>query len=110
MIVPGKVFADVGPIISSGLRIMKRIGWTRRVPLTVRPTAYPIPQPLGNIQPILQLVDVLPHRKEPLIRFSHFGEGIQERVGDIIDQPIVLFWIWRMSNMLVHVHMLKERR
>ena len=89
---------------------MKRMVWTREVPLTVGPTAYPIPQPLSNIQPFLELVDALPHGKEPFVWFSHFGERVQERVGEVIDQPVVLFWAWRVSDMLVHMHMLRGCR
>jgi hypothetical protein len=81
------------------------MGWTRKVPLTIRPAADPIPQPLGNIQPFLELVNAFPHCKEPFIGFSHFGESVQKRVGDVVHQP-VLFWIGRVSNMLVHMHML----
>jgi len=79
--------------------------WTRKVPLTIRPAADPVPQSLGSIQPFLELVDAFPHCKEPFIGFSHFGESVQERVGDVVHQP-VLFWIRRVGNMLVHMHML----
>lgn len=84
--------------------------WARRVPLTIRPAADPVPQPLGNIQPFLELVDALPHLEESFIGFSHFGEGIQKRIGDVVHQAVVLFRIWWMSNVLVHMHMLKECR
>jgi len=84
--------------------------WTRKVPLTICPTADPVPQPLGNVQPFLEFIDALPHGKESFIGFPYFGEGVQERVGEVIHQPVVLFWTGRMGNMLVHMHMLKERR
>ena len=83
--------------------------WTRGVPLTICPAANPIPQPLGNIQPFLELVDALTHLKETFIGFSHFGEGVQKRVGEVVHQAVLL-WIGWMGNMLVHMHMLKERR
>ena len=89
---------------------MKRMVWTRKVPLTIRPAANSVPQPLGSIQPLFELVDALSHCEEPFIGFSYFGESVQERVGDVIHQPIVLFWIRRVGNMLVHMYMLKERR
>ena len=82
--------------------------WTRKVPLTIRPTVYSVPQPLRDVQPFLELVDILPHGKEPFIGFPHFREGVQERVGDVVHQPIVLFWIRGMGDMLVHMHVLKE--
>ena len=87
---------------------MKRMVWTREVPLTIGPTAHPIPQPLSNVQPFLELVDALSHGKEPFIRFSHFRERVQERVGEVIDQPVVLFWARRVGDMLVHMHMLRD--
>jgi len=86
------------------------MAWTREVPLTVGPTAYPVPQPLSNIQPFFELVDALPHGKEPLVWFSHFRERVQECVREIVDQPVVLVWTRRMGDMLVHVHMLRGSR
>lgn len=82
--------------------------WTREVPLTICPAANPAPQPLRNIQPLLELVDAFPHCKEPFIRLSHFGKGIQERVGDVVHKPVILFRVGRVGNMLVHMHMLRE--
>lgn len=81
--------------------------WTKEVPLTICSAADPVPQPLRNIQPFLELVNVFPHCKESFIGFSHFREGVQECVRDIVHQP-VLVWIGRVGDVLVHLYMLKE--
>lgn len=70
--------------------------------LTVRPGAHAGPKALGEGEPVLKFINALPHGEETLIGLAHAREGIDECVGNVLNEPGPRVRSRRMSNMLMH--------
>lgn len=63
-------------------------------------------QPFGDDEPVLELVDPFAHGEEALVGLAHACEGVEERVGDVVN------YAWRglgprgMRDVLMHVDVL----
>ena len=57
-----------------------------------------------------ELVNVFSHYKEALVRLANARKGIEEGVGQIIDDTLRLFWSRWMRDMLLHYDVLENNK
>jgi len=105
VIIRCKIFTEDGIAALFSLRYSFKQNKKR---LTICATADAAPEAFADDEPILELIDGLPHVEKAFIRFAHACKCIEESVLDVINESWCGFWPWRVCEMLVHMNMLHD--
>lgn len=73
-----------------------------------QPRLAPRAQSLDGSESFLELVEVGTNLDEALVGLLDFGEGVEERVGEVVEEARGGFWVGRVGELLVLVDVLRK--